>query len=137
MDTLSPNQFGIAGAENFDTAPENLSCADKVAQYCAGNPERCTQGALGLRVNGQDAEHFAKSFPECASEQSTSQNILETNANTIAMNNKDLFNIKSPNFLGGQNVHNVIIIVLALLILVNTGGGNILTAPLKAAKKAV
>lgn len=136
MDTLSPNQFGIAGAENMDSAPTELSCSDKVAQYCAGNPERCSQGATGLVVKGQNAEHFAESYPECAQQQATTTP-LETTVNNTVMKNKDIFNIQSPNFLGGQNVHNLIIIILALLILVNTGGGNILTAPLKAAKKAV
>ena len=58
-------------------------------------------------------------------------------AETPSNMNKGTFDIKSPNFLGGQNVHNLIIIILALLILVSTAGGNILTAPLKAAKKAV
>jgi hypothetical protein len=49
----------------------------------------------------------------------------------------EIFDIKSPNFLGGNNVHNVILIVLALLILVVVTKGSLLTAPVKALKQAV
>lgn len=133
MDSLSPDQFGIAGAENMDSAPVTLTCKEIVAQYCADNTDKCVQTASGMAIGPDSYEHFNQSYPECKDYQPTPISSL----NTTTMNNKDLFNIKSPNFLGGENVHNLILIVLALLILVSVAGGNILTAPLKAAKKAV
>jgi hypothetical protein len=51
--------------------------------------------------------------------------------------NNGLLDIKSPNFLGGQNVHNVILIVLGLLILASVTSGNILQGIGSAVKKAV
>lgn len=137
MTDLSPDHFGIAGAENMDVAPKELTCSDLVNQYCALNPELCTSSPDGLMLQGQVVQDFLSNNPQCTEHFNEPTEPITSIENQVEMENKDLFNIKSPNFLGGQNVHNVILIVLALLILVNTGGGNLLTAPLKAAKKAV
>ena len=139
MENLSPETFGIAGAENMDVAPNQLTCSQMVAQFCANNSDLCTASASGLMLKADVVQDFLEDNPQCAAHFNEPNPLPEPilNETPVQMETKDLFNIKSPNFLGGSNVHNLILIVLALLILVNTGGGNLLTAPLKAAKKAV
>lgn len=118
----------------MDAAPESLTCAQMVEAYCATNPELCTTSPDGVMLQGQVVQDFLTDNPQCGPLfNETPNNQIETSPTM----SKNLFDIKSPDFLGGPNVHNLILIVLALLILVNTGGGNLLTAPLKAAKKAV
>lgn len=130
MTGVSPDQYGIATPEVMDTANAGLDCQEVMTQWCKFNDD-CIVGQTGARPGAESQELFTESYPECAG-------MLNTQiAQTPQKMNNGTFDIKSPNFLGGQNVHNLILIILSLLILVSTAGGNILTAPLKAAKKAV
>ena len=129
MTGLSPDQYGLATPEVMDTANAELNCQEVMTQWCKFND--CIVGPTGPQPGAESAQLFTESYPDCAG---TFQNQIAENPPKM---NNGTFDIKSPNFLGGQNVHNLILIILSLLILVSTAGGNILTAPLKAAKKAV
>jgi hypothetical protein len=130
MTGLSPDQYGIATPEVMDTANAELNCQEVMTQWCRFN-DGCTTGRNGATPGADSQSLFLESYPDCAGA------FTADLAVTPSKMNNGTFDIKSPNFLGGPNVHNLIIITLCLLILVSTAGGNLLTAPLKAAKKAV
>ena len=130
MTGLSPEQYGIATPQVMDTANAELNCQEVMTQWCSFN-EGCVMGSGGAMPGPDTQSLFLESYPDCAG--AFTADIAET---PTTMNN-GTFDLKSPNFLGGPNVHNLIIIILCLLILVSTAGGNLITAPLKAAKKAV
>ena len=130
MTGLSPDQYGLSTPAVMDTANAELNCQEVMTQWCKFNDD-CVNGQTGARPGAESQELFNESYPDCAGMLDE-----QTAVTPLQMNNGTL-DIKSPNFLGGQNVHNLILIILCLLILVSTAGGNLLTAPLKAAKKAV
>lgn len=130
MAGLSPDQYGIATPDVMDTANPELNCQEVMTQWCRFN-DGCTTGRNGATPGADSQSLFLESYPDCAGA------FTADLAVTPSKMNNGTFDIKSPNFLGGPNVHNLIIITLCLLILVSTAGGNLLTAPLKAAKKAV
>lgn len=134
---LSPSEFGITGESNFNLEPGQLNCGNHQAAFCAFNPDMCTMVNNQIVLTYDGAQLFYSNYPECTpSNDIVPQAVNTNNQNNTRMNN-EIFDIKSPNFLGGNNVHNVILIVLALLILVAVTKGNLLTAPIKAIKQAV
>lgn len=83
-----------------------MTCQDIIQQFCTNNPEKCGIDAEGNTVILQ--EHLPEYFEQaegCTPSSSTSNQ------------GSGLLNIKSDEFLGGLNVHNVIIIFLLLMIL--------------------
>ena len=120
--SLSPDEFGISAPENMDVEPNNLSCQDYVNQWCALNSERCQVSLTGgVQVAYENRNEFESSYPNC-----TGGGTQQENFNLNNMNNKDIWNVKSPDFLGGNNVHSAILIVLGLLILASVTRGNII-----------
>jgi hypothetical protein len=120
--SLSPDEFGISAPENMDVEPNNLSCQDYVNQWCALNPELCQVSLTGgVEVGYANKIEFENSYPNCSG-----TGIEQENLNLNNMNNKDIWNVKSPNFLGGNNVQSAILIVLGLLILASVTRGNII-----------
>jgi hypothetical protein len=130
----SVDQYGLAGAANFDLAPETLNCGQKMAAFCAFAPNLCFLNNNEVVPTDEGLALYLENYPECAPTEN--QIPLQTKINSNDMTN-EIFDINSPNFLGGNNVHNVILIVLALLILVVVTKGSLLTAPVKALKQAV
>lgn len=130
----SVSDYGITGASNFNLEPETLTCAEKVSTFCAFNPSLCFLNGNNIVPTDEGLSLYLQNYPECAPTED--QTPIQTKQNTNKMSNEFL-DIKSPNFLGGNNVHNVILIVLALLILVVVTKGSLLTAPVKALKQAV
>ena len=119
--SLSPDEFGISGGNNFDLEPEQLSCRDIINQWCAtqGN---CIAGKDGLPVpSALQRKVFEESYPDCLLSQ---ENQTEPILNEMEKN--PTFDIKSPMFLGGSNVHSLIIIILGVLILASVTRGNII-----------
>ena len=79
-----------------------------------------------LTVPPSQMKNFTESYPGCGT-QITNENLNSTDmTNGNGNGQSGLLDIKSPNFLGGPNVHNVILIVLGLLILASVTRGNIL-----------
>jgi hypothetical protein len=123
MNGLSPEEFGIGAPENFNSEPTQLSCDDYIAQWCATQESNCQFVDGKLTVPTSQMQEFAQAYPGCGVSQSdNSLNSSDMDSST----QQGLLDIKSPNFLGGPNVHNVILIVLGLLILASVTRGNIL-----------
>jgi len=123
FNSLSPEEFGIGAPENFNSEPTQLTCDDYIAQWCATQEENCQFVNGKLTVPTEQMQEFVSAYPDCGvtqSSNSSNSSDMETQANN------GLLDIKSPNFLGGQNVHNVILIVLGLLILASVTRGNII-----------
>ena len=120
FNNLSPDEFGISGGNDFNLAPQELSCREIINQWCATQGQ-CIEGAQGLPVpNALQRKVFEESYPDCG--------LMEENQNESILNNMEknpTFDIKSPMFLGGSNVHILIIIVLGVLILASVTRGNI------------
>jgi hypothetical protein len=121
FNNLSPDEFGISGGNNFDLEPEQLSCREIISQWCATQGD-CIAGGDGLPVpDAIQRKVFEESYPNCLLNQ---ENQNETILNEMEQN--PTFDIKSPSFLGGPNVHSLIIIVLGVLILASVTRGNII-----------
>tara|TARA_R110000803_G_scaffold58941_1_gene117265 strand:+ start:270 stop:749 length:480 start_codon:yes stop_codon:yes gene_type:complete len=132
--SLSPDEFGIAAPENMNMEPDTLSCQDVINQWCSLNTESCVTGGSGrVSIAFEHQQEFNESYPNCSGLASTSN----LNQNNTTMNKKDIWNIQSPDFLGGPNVHSLIIIVLAVLILGSNTRGNIFKGIATAAKDTV
>lgn len=134
LQNLSPSEYGITAPENMNIEPLILSCQEKVNAYCAFNPDRCVYENGNITPGADARENFLQSYPECFPSNNAPVPPSSNNPNKMST---ETFDLKSPNFLGGNNVHNVIIIVLLLLVLVVTTKGSLFTAPIKAIKQAV
>jgi len=127
FNTLSPDEFGIGAPENFNSEPSSLTCNDYIVQWCATQEGSCINVDGNLAVpTGQMAE-FTEAYPDCGTVITQENSHTENTSNMESTNGKNpTFDINSPKFLGGPNVHNVILIVLGLLILASVTRGNIL-----------
>ena len=134
LQNLSPSEYGITAPENMNVEPLMLSCQEKVNAYCAFNPDKCVYENGNMTPSADVRDNFLQSYPECFPSNNAPVPPSSNNPNKMST---ETFDLKSPNFLGGNNVHNVIIIVLLLLVLVVTTKGSLFTAPIKAIKQAV
>jgi len=126
FNSLSPDEFGIGAPENMNAEPTQLNCDDYIVQWCATQESNCEMVNGKLTVPPSQMTKFVESYPGCGT-QITNENLNSTDMNNGNGNGQSgLLDIKSPNFLGGPNVHNVILIVLGLLILASVTRGNIL-----------
>jgi len=123
FNSLSPDEFGISAPENFNAEPTQLTCDDYIAQWCATQEGSCQFVKGKLTVPTEQMQEFVTAYPNCQTSQTNNSSKME-NGNGNGTNG--LLDIKSPNFLGGPNVHNVILIVLGLLILASVTRGNII-----------
>jgi len=135
LQNLSPSEYGITAPENMNVEPLMLSCQEKVNAWCAFNPDKCIYDNGNITPMAGAKEIFLQSYPECFP--SNNAPVPPSVSNNSEKMSSETFDLKSPNFLGGNNVHNVIIIVLLLLVLVVTTKGSLFTAPIKAIKQAV
>lgn len=125
FNSLSPDEFGIGAPENFNSEPTQLTCDDYITQWCSTQESSCQYVNGKLTVPTEQMAEFVQAYPDCQPTQTNnSSNMSNGNGNGNGTN--ALFDIKSPDFLGGPNVHNVILIVLGLLILASVTRGNIL-----------
>lgn len=124
FNSLSPDEFGISAPENFNSEPTRLTCNDYIAQWCATQEENCQMIHGNLSIPVGQMEEFVAAHPNCNPTQTNNLKTSDMNGN--GNGTSALLDIKSPDFLGGQNVHNVILIVLGLLILASVTRGNIL-----------
>ena len=123
FNSLSPDEFGIGAPENFNAEPTQLTCDDYIAQWCSTQDSQCQFVNGKLTVPTEQMAEFVSAYPNCQTSQTNNSSIM-SNGNGNGTNG--VLDIKSPNFLGGNNVHNVILIVLGLLILASVTRGNIL-----------
>ena len=127
FNSLSPDEFGIGAPENFNSEPTQLTCDDYIAQWCATQEDNCQFVNGKLTVPTDQLSQFKEAYPNCGVTQSSTNSSNNSDmANGNGNGNSGLLDINSPNFLGGPNVHNVILIVLGLLILASVTRGNIL-----------
>ena len=127
---------GISNASDMDSAPVGLNCADIVAQYCQFNQGSCFTDRRNRTIpNASIINEFLESYPECSGYINDPSPETEI-PNTYNMNN-EFFKIKSPNFLGGANMRQAIMIFLGLAILLVVTQGKVLSGTAKAVKKAV
>jgi len=133
--SLSPEEYGVGGGNNFDLQPDQLTCREIVNQWCSQR-NNCIIGADGLpTVNAVDQSAFRSNYPECDLNQIENEPV---ESNLISnMNKEGMWDINSPNFLGGPNVHSLIIIVLAVLVLASVTRGNIFKGIATATKDVV
>ena len=132
LQSLDPDQFGVA--------PEQVSCQSHVDQYCLVANERCYITENGVKaLTPEGFQEFNQSYPDCREfVQSLSGATKQPSDNQKPkMMKKEFFDINSPNFLGGNNMHNVIIIALLLFVLATMTRKNALAAVAKGAKEAV
>lgn len=126
FNSLSPDEFGIGAPENFNSEPTQLTCDDYIAQWCATQEQNCQFVNGKLTVPTEQMAEFTTAYPNCGTTQSSNSSNSSNMTNGNGNGQNGLLDIKSPNFLGGPNVHNVILIVLGLLILASVTRGNIL-----------
>ena len=126
FNSLSPTEFGIGAPENFNAEPTQLSCDDYIAQWCTTQEAECQFVSGKLTVPTSQFAKFTEAYPQCGVSQADNSSNNSTMTNGNGNGQSGLLDIKSPNFLGGPNVHNVILIVLGLLILASVTRGNIL-----------
>ncbi len=103
-----------------------IECKDAMSLFCTDNPEKC--GANEMGQNGVLAEYLAEYKDYrfgCVDIQTANENNKEKM--------DGILDIKNDNFLGGLNVHHVIIITLLLFIAYKVGA---LKGLAKAAKSA-
>lgn len=123
FNSLSPSEFGIGAPGNMNAEPTQLNCDDYIAQWCSTQEANCEMVNGELTVPPSQMATFTTAYPDCGT--STSNDNFNSSDMQNAQQN-GLLDIQSPNFLGGPNVHNVILIVLGLLILASVTRGNIL-----------
>ena len=129
------NNFGIGDGSNMNPAPPVLDCAALSADFCVMT--RDCEFKNGINVPTASKFDFMEVYPECGYIfEETNGVAAEPQQQQPNMDTKSLFDIKSPNFLGGQNVHNLVIIVLCVMILSRVTGSGAIGAVVKGAKAA-
>jgi len=136
FNTLSPNEFGIGAPENMNAEPTALTCNDYIVQWCATQEGSCINVNGSLAVPTEQQADFVEAYPNCGTVISE-QNSQTENTSSMESTKNPTWDINSPKFLGGNNVHNVILIVIGLLILASVTSGNLLQGIGSAVKKAV
>ena len=135
-DSTTPTTYGIAHPDDMNTAPVQINCADVVAQFCMFNQGNCFVDERNRLVPDVSLiSQFTQEYPDCAGY------INNPSAETESQNSKNMkreyFKISSPDFLGGANMRQAIMIFLALAVLLVVTQGKILSGTAKAVKKAV
>ena len=126
----------IANGSDMDSAPVGLNCADIMAQYCLFERSNCiTDSRNRVMPDSSGITEFIESYPDCISYINDPSPETEI-PNTNNMNN-EFFKIKSPNFLGGANMRQAIMIFLGLAVLLVVTQGKVVSGTAKAIKKAV
>jgi len=126
----------IANGSDMDSAPVGINCADIMAQHCLFERSDCIVDSRNRVIpDSSGIADFIESYPDCLSYINDPSPETEI-PNTNNMNN-EFFKIKSPNFLGGANMRQAIMIFLGLAVLLVVTNGKVLSGTAKAVKKAV
>ena len=134
---LTFNTFGIGDGSDMNPAPPVLDCGAVSADFCVMT--RDCEFKNGVNVPTASKFDFLDAYPDCSyifDETPGEEADQQQQQQPKKMDTKTLFDIKSPNFLGGQNVHNLVIIVLCVMILSRVTGKGALGAVVKGAKAA-
>jgi len=122
----------ISNGNDMDVNTNVTPCNDKISQFCLFEQSNCYIDSNGLTaVSASAMPIFNELYPECSGTSDLSQ------INKPLNMNNGYFNPKSSNFLGGANMRQSIMVIMAIAILLVVSKGQPIKATAKAVKKAV
>ena len=129
----TPVPVTISNGDVMDPNTATTSCSFKVDQFCLFEQGNCFLNNNGTKgVSASALPLFVDQYPECSGATET----VITTQNPSNMT-QGYLNPKDPNFLGGANMRQAIMVILAIAILLVVSGGKPIRATAQAVKKAV